>query len=129
VPKVDDEPLKGVIVGSKEITFEQKQRRASFQALPAPFVAGSATSHAAAASVAPELTKLQARVLAYIEQNPGVSDEQIAEGTGLVLNTVRPRRVELAKMGKIVMDRAPTIARSGRKAHTWRVSTSDDQLF
>jgi hypothetical protein len=94
-----------------------------------PFVPASDTSAAAARAIEPHLTKLQARVLSWIEANPGCSDEQIAEGTGLVLNTVRPRRVELAKMGRIIMERGSTIVRSGRKAHTWRVTTSTDQGF
>ena len=87
----------------------------------APYVAGSATSHAAAAQIAPEAPNLRERVFAYIEAHGALTDEQIAAGTGLNPSTVRPRRVELARAGRIEVA-GYSHTTSGRKAQAWRVT-------
>lgn len=87
----------------------------------APYVAGSATSHGAAAQIVSEAPKLRERVFAYIEAHEGVTDEQIASGTGLNPSTVRPRRVELARAGRIEVGGYSRTA-SGRKAQAWIAS-------
>ena len=88
---------------------------------PAPYVAGSATSHAAAVEIEPERANYRERVLRAIANHPGISDERIAEVTGLNPSTVRPRRVELARTGAIELA-GFSRTRAGRKCQCWRVA-------
>lgn len=100
----------------------------------APYQAHSATSEAAASSLAPVLGELHARVWAAVmASDAGLTDEEICERTGLQGNTVRPRRVELVATGHLVEGgKRPT--KNGRNAVVWacpdqvpvrRVSPSD----
>ena len=85
------------------------------------------TSRAALASVADELNDMQAQVAQFIasQGRSGATDEEIIAATGMNPSTVRPRRGELAKMGRISVAtdergapvRRPT--RSGRLANVW----------
>jgi hypothetical protein len=85
-----------------------------------PFVAGSHTSYEASQAIKPERANLRQRVYDYVAAHPGVTDQQIAAGTGLDPSTVRPRRVELARAGQIELV-GFSHTTSGRKAQAWAV--------
>lgn len=67
-----------------------------------PFVGGSDTSEMAARMLTNPKSK---RDLVYgiisAQRSNGITDETISNMTGLPLNTVRPRRVELVQMGLV----------------------------
>lgn len=89
----------------------------------APYVKGSATSKAAAASIRGHLNDQQNTVLKIIRDagKLGATDEEIAS-TGLVsANAARPRRVELADKGFIVKS-GKRKTKSGRYAQVWIAS-------
>lgn len=84
----------------------------------APYQAHSETSREAAEFIQPNIGPLQAKVLAFIQLNGPCTDAQIIEGIGLSPNSVRPRRIELAKSGRV--QQAGIIKQSnGRRAATW----------
>ncbi len=63
----------------------------------------------------------RARLLAWLSAHPCVTDEQIAEGTGMNPSAARPRRRELVEAGlvrKVDMDGR---TRAGRRAARWEV--------
>ena len=63
-----------------------------------PYAAGSETSRAAAAAIAPKQGTLQARVLLALLHTPGLSDEALDRVLGTTQGrSARPRRVELSK--------------------------------
>lgn len=79
----------------------------------------SATSREAAAKIEPTRNEKRAVVLRAIELHGGLTDEQVAELTGMDPNTARPRRIELIAE-KLVRDSGRTrVTRSGRKAVVW----------
>jgi hypothetical protein len=74
----------------------------------APFQALSNTSHAAAVSVEPRLSALQAKCLAAYHaarENTrcpnGLTDQELSAATGLSGSTARPRRIELVRLGLV----------------------------
>ncbi len=78
----------------------------------------SATSRAAAESVRHLAPTARERVLTALVDHT-LTDEEISHVTGISLNTVRPRRVELVREGRIrKVGRRPT--ESGRMADTWQ---------
>ena len=80
------------------------------------------TRHEAEVAIAPSAATLREQVYDCIKANPqGITDERIAELTGLAGNTARPRRLELEKAGRIVAA-GTSKTRSGRKAVTWVIS-------
>ena len=80
------------------------------------------TRAAAEIAIHPSAASLREQVLECIKAHPeGVTDERIAELTGLAGNTARPRRLELERQGRIEAS-GTSLTRSGRKAVTWRVS-------
>ena len=82
------------------------------------FIHPSQTSQDASISILPRQTTLQQKVFKAIEDSDGLTDEQIAEVTGLAPNTARPRRIELVNAGKIEStETRPT--KSGRQAQVW----------
>lgn len=85
-----------------------------------PHQVHSETSISAARSISHETAAMRLRVLQFLRDNPGCTDEEIAEGTGLPPNTARPRRVELMRSGTVVQV-GKKVARSGRKANAWAV--------
>ena len=89
----------------------------------APSVKGSATSAAAADSLAPQtLNAMQRRVLELLEATPdGLTDEEMSRRLGMNPSTQRPRRIELARRGLVVTCGTRRTA-SGRNADVWRVS-------
>jgi predicted ArsR family transcriptional regulator len=90
---------------------------------------GTDTSIAAAIAIAPEAKRQRDRVLAFIAGcgYTGATDQEIEEGTGIVNNTVRPRRGELERDGliKLTDRRRPT--RSGRPARVYVATTEESR--
>ena len=88
-------------------------------ATSAPSVNGSATSAAAADSLAPAtLNAMQRRVYELLCRRPS-TDEEIADELSMNPSTVRPRRGELARRGLIV-EAGTRRTSSGRMAVIWR---------
>jgi hypothetical protein len=90
----------------------------------APYVRGSETSAAAAASLTPEtMSVLQRRVLEFISSRgeEGATDEECQRELGMNPSTQRPRRGELANAGLIV-EAGTRLTSSRRRATVWRMS-------
>ena len=85
-----------------------------------PFRRGSLTSRQAAASVADKAPTKRDRVLSVLRLGP-LTDEQIAARLGMRDNSVRPRRIELARDGLIV-EAGTALTTSGRAATLWKVA-------
>ena len=86
----------------------------------APHQAHSETSRAASEAVAPHLSRLQQRVLDYIVVFGPITDSRLIDTiSDLSPNTIRPRRIELARMGLVVQDGTVTQP-NGRKAAVWK---------
>lgn len=62
------------------------------------------------------------RVYAYIRDHRGATDEEIAAGTGIGLNTVRPRRKELEQYGEVYDTGQRATLDSGRLGIVWGVA-------
>lgn len=90
---------------------------------PAPHVAGSDTSKAAAEALTHKRTETdRQRIMSYlIEQGPA-TDEQIADALNMPGNTERPRRVELVERGDLTKHAEKGVTRSGRAANRWMVT-------
>ena len=89
-----------------------------------PFQGHSDTSLEAAASVAKKTPRLRTMVFNCLENQRmglGLTDEQLVERMGLPCDTVRPRRVELVREGKVVDTGLRRKNRSGRNAVVWGV--------
>lgn len=90
----------------------------------APAQAHSATSRAAAARQTPAKAGTdRARILAALEAGP-LTDEQIADTTGIEANTVRPRRGELVRDGLVVRVDDEGRTRTGSRATRWGRKTT-----
>lgn len=85
------------------------------------FVAKSETSHAAAKEIAPRVPAMRSKVLNMIKAFGPATDQEIAVWSGMSENSVRPRRVELARSGEIVED-GFGLTTSGRRAVRWRAA-------
>ena len=89
----------------------------------APSVNGSATSAAAADSLAPAtLNAMQRRVYELLCRRPS-TDEEIADELSMNPSTVRPRRGELARRGLIV-ESGTRRTSSGRMAVIWKATAA-----
>lgn len=88
---------------------------------PAPWVQGSRTSAAAAAAIEPRAQTLKSRVLSALRAagSRGLTDDEIAEKTGLGPNTARPRRVELVTAGLVSDSGRTRTAAGGGAATVW----------
>lgn len=88
--------------------------------LAAPYVYGSATSRAAAqrAVTVMPLRRKEVYVAILLADGAGRTDEEVAELTGIDLNTIRPRRGELARDGWI-RNVGTRKTRSGCQAVVW----------
>jgi len=88
----------------------------------APSVNGSATSAAAADSLAPQtLNRLHRLVLEFIRDHGPATDEEIAAGLNMNPSTARPRRIELVRRG-LVVEAGTRKTASKRNASVWRVA-------
>jgi hypothetical protein len=77
------------------------------------------TSSQARRQIAPRVPSIREQVYAYIRESNGVTDEEIQAALNLNPNTSRPRRIELAKAGRIVPV-GTRRTRSGALAVCWR---------
>lgn len=85
-----------------------------------PAQAHSATSQEAARAIKPRVPEMRNRVLEALKAAPG-TDQQIAQRTGMPENSVRPRRVELQRLG-LVIPFGVARTTSGRRAQQWVVA-------
>jgi len=84
------------------------------RAMPTPYVAPVLMT-------TPVAQTQRARLLAWLDAHPCVTDEEIAEGAGMNPSAARPRRRELVEAGvvrKVDMDGR---TRAGRRAARWEV--------
>ena len=88
----------------------------------APAQRHSSTSREAARLIDPTANKLRQRVFDCIREHQPVTDERIAELTGLNPSTARPRRIELVQAGLIRAGGVSRKTRSGRNAVAWVVA-------
>lgn len=100
-----------------------KKKRRGFlpgMAPSAPYVKGSSTSKAAAASILPVLNEQQAAVFKLIKSSGkvGMTDEECQDAGFIKPNAQRPRRIELAEKGLIVKA-GKRKTKSGRYAQVW----------
>lgn len=85
-----------------------------------PFVGGSDTSEMAARMLEnPRSKRDQVYALIAAQGSYGITDETISSMTGMPLNTVRPRRVELVQMGLVKDSGLRRATRSRRAAVLW----------
>lgn len=84
-----------------------------------PYEAGSETSQAAAASVTPDLGRLEAIVFACIKARPRTCDE-VEAVTGLSHQTVSARIRGLVLRAALEDTGQRAITRSGRRAAIWQ---------
>lgn len=108
-----------------DLTYDETTKRFSSPAgCSAPYVRGSETSAAAAASMTPEtMSALQRRVLEFISSRgeEGATDEECQRELGMNPSTQRPRRGELANAGLIV-ESGTRLTASRRRATVWRAA-------
>jgi len=93
---------------------------AQAERLEREMVSTQTTRQEAERSIKPSAAAYREQVYRCIEWNGPICDEAIAELTGLNPSTARPRRIELAKAGRIEPAGA-THTKSGRRAVAWRV--------
>jgi predicted transcriptional regulator len=88
---------------------------------PPPAQAHSETSQAAGRDIDPYAVGLRAKVYGAIARAgaEGLTDLEIEEQTGLAGSTVRPRRVELVRLGLVRDSGRTRETKSGRKATIW----------
>jgi predicted transcriptional regulator len=88
---------------------------------PAPAQAHSDTSGAAAHAIDPYAVGLRAKVYGAIARTgaEGLTDLEIEAQTGLGGSTVRPRRVELVRLGLVHDSGRTRKTKSGREATVW----------
>lgn len=88
---------------------------------PAPYQRPSATSKAAAEAVKPHSASYRGIVLAFIRAkgSAGATNEEIAAGTLLQIQTVCPRVVELREARLITDSGTTRPTQSGRQAKCW----------
>jgi hypothetical protein len=84
---------------------------------------GTPTSIAAAKEIEPVAGKARAAVLDYLLSRgiEGATADEIEQATSYSGNTIRPRLVELKRIGSIEKSDATRPTRSGRKAAVWVV--------
>lgn len=82
------------------------------------------SSRAAARSIVPSLNKIQSRILEWMDSDPSseVSAEDVADHTGIRLDTVKPRMNELHERGKVSCLEQLGIAKSGRRVKVYVVA-------
>ena len=85
----------------------------------APAVGHSITSTAAADSIEPHISAMQARILAYLEWSGGATDSEMQEALKLDPSTQRPRRREMQLAGRVQDSGTTRKTRSGRAAVVW----------
>ncbi len=84
------------------------------RAIPAPYVAPVLMT-------TPVAQTQRARLLAWLDAHPCVTDEEIAEGAGMNPSAARPRRRELVEAGVVRKVDLDGRTRAGRRAARWEV--------
>ncbi len=84
------------------------------RAVPAPYVAPVLMT-------TPVAQTQHARLLAWLDAHPCVTDEEIAEGAGMNPSAARPRRRELVEAGVVRKVDLDGRTRAGRRAARWAV--------
>lgn len=79
------------------------------------------TSREAARRIAGHSGKQRSAVLAFIRGRGtfGATDAEIVTGVGIPIQSVNPRRGELAQLGAIVLNGQYRLTPSGRRARVW----------
>ena len=96
------------------------------EATTAPAQRHSATSVAAAEAIEPHLNKLERLVLNHLAKaTDGGTDEEIANGTGLLEGTARARRRELVKRGMVRITPRTRDTTRGRAATVWTLTREE----
>lgn len=90
----------------------------NFDAPPAQ--SHSATSRAAADSIAPAAGTLRYKLLAWLREHGPATDEQMQLGVPMTASTQRPRRCELVAAGYVIATDETRATSSGRQAVVWR---------
>lgn len=93
-----------------------------------PFVRSSETSRAAALSMYDHAPTQKELVLAAIRTYGPVSDQRIAELTGLPGDSVRPRRVALLNDG-LIEQSGEGVTTAGRKCALWVAAVVQERLL
>ena len=104
--------------------FEQNDLFGGRPIEEAPSQKHSATSRAAAESVAPSMGAKERAVLAVLKKcgDFGATDEELQDALGMAGNSQRPRRIALVGKG-LVRDSGHTrTTRSGHQAAVWVVA-------
>jgi len=83
--------------------------------LPTPYVAPVVMT-------TPVAQTQRARLLAWLDAHPCVTDEEIAEGAGMNPSAARPRRRELVEAGVVRKVDIDGHTRAGRRAARWEVT-------
>jgi hypothetical protein len=91
----------------------------------APFVPKSETSKAAAERTREGVSGvIRKRVFGVIADAgaDGATDDEIVQSLGLPGDSVRPRRIELVRMGLVADSGFTRLTRSGREATVWAIT-------
>ena len=107
-----------------ELQFDEPVATHPVSAASEPPSVDCETSRAAAASISSVAGNLRARVLAFIIEQDGATDAEIAAHFGLPDNTLRPRRWELVNAGLIYKTTETRTTPSGRQASVYRAFTT-----
>lgn len=79
----------------------------------------SPTSVAAAEAIQPCSANLRGKVLAFLREHGGATDEEGIEATGISPSTYRPRRIELVRSGAVADSGTTRRTAAGRNAVIW----------
>lgn len=118
-PKNDATPLAG---GAGVNRWDkQPDSTARLQLVPPVRSDAPGTSHLAAHRIKGFAGTQRARVLVFIRSRGehGATDPEIAAGIGIPIQSVNPRRGELAALGEIVLNGQTRPSPSGRPARVW----------
>jgi len=86
-----------------------------------PAQSHSATSRAAASSIAPRIGALHRTIIAWLREHPS-TDEQIQDALDMPANTQRPRRRELQLAGYVEDSGRTRLTRSLHNAVVWQLT-------
>lgn len=121
-PKNDATPLAGG-AGVNGLNSHSDSNAAGRRMTPALRHDAPDTSREAARRIAGHMSKQRAAVLAFItsQLEHGATDSEIAERVGIPIQSVNPRRGELAVTGAIVLNGKRRLTPSGCPARVWVV--------
>jgi hypothetical protein len=89
--------------------------------LDRPYVRSSQTSKAAGNSVS-NAEQGRQRILAYLRQTYGCTDQELQVALGMSGDYERPRRVELVCRGEVIDSKRTRKTSSGRDATVWEAA-------